>query len=141
MSETPAKPEEAAELPPQGDVFEDQYTSATADLSAGGVAVTEAAEAAEVAAAAEQQGVAEAPTPSDYQTGGEPWSEATLAHEGALPRTDVVGPPPGGNPPKIGVVAAALLSVGSAIGGAWLYSRWQRRRRKPINRLRRRLSR
>jgi hypothetical protein len=31
----------------------------------------------------------------------------------------------------------ALLSIGGAIGGAWLYARWQRERNKPINRLRR----
>ena len=37
----------------------------------------------------------------------------------------------------MGMGAGALLSIGSAIGGAWLYARWQRERNKPINRLRR----
>src|SRR5215469_9671901 len=37
--------QETSEIPPQGNRFEDQYTSATADLSAGGVALAEASEA------------------------------------------------------------------------------------------------
>jgi len=41
-------------------------------------------------------------------------------------------------PPRtMGMGAGALLSIGGAIGGAWLYARWQRERNKPINRLRR----
>jgi hypothetical protein len=40
-------------------------------------------------------------------------------------------------PRTIGLGAGVLLSVGGAIGGAWLYARWQRERNKPINRLRR----
>src|SRR5579864_5509648 len=35
--------EDTTTMMPQGDNFEDQYTSATADLSAGGVAITTAA--------------------------------------------------------------------------------------------------
>jgi hypothetical protein len=30
-----------------------------------------------------------------------------------------------------------LLALGGAVGGAWIYARWQRERNKPINRLRR----
>src|ERR1700704_6063476 len=37
----------------------------------------------------------------------------------------------------MGFGAGAILSIGGAIGGAWLYARWQRERNKPINRLRR----
>jgi hypothetical protein len=37
----------------------------------------------------------------------------------------------------MGMGAGALLSIGGAFGGAWLYARWQRERNKPINRLRR----
>jgi hypothetical protein len=37
----------------------------------------------------------------------------------------------------IGLGTGAVLSIASAIGGAWLYSRWQRRRQQPINRLQR----
>jgi hypothetical protein len=40
-------------------------------------------------------------------------------------------------PRTMGMGAGALLSIGGAIGGAWLYARWQRERNKPINRLRR----
>ena len=36
--ELPVNEVNGSKIPPQGDKFEDQYTSATADLSAGGVA-------------------------------------------------------------------------------------------------------
>src|SRR5690242_9633794 len=71
-----ARTEEAADMmPPQGDRFEDQYTSATADLSAGGVAVTAAQEEAPAATQA---------ATSDFQRASEPWSQPALAREGAL---------------------------------------------------------
>jgi len=41
-------------------------------------------------------------------------------------------------PRTIGIGAGAALSLAGAIGGAWLYARWQRERNKPINRFRRR---
>lgn len=140
--------EEANEMLPQGDRFEDQYTSATADLSAGGVAVTAAQ--------------SETPTPeaSDFQRASEPWSEPSLAHEGLpaspepVPVASVAAPglPPNAatpmlpepslatrltQPKTVSVGAAALLTLGGAIGGAWAYARWQKQRNKPVNRLRR----
>jgi hypothetical protein len=127
--------EEAVEMLPQGERFEDQYTSATADLSAGGVAVTAAQDA--------QVG----PEPSDFQRASEPWSQPALAREGAqvlpAPAPERALPAPSmaarvSQPRTIGLGAAALLTMGGAAAGAWLYSRWQKRRNQPLNRLRRR---
>jgi hypothetical protein len=124
-------------MPPQGDQFEDQYTSATADLSAGGVAVR---------AAHDQP--ATVPEPSDFQRAGEPWSQPSLAREGApMPvpgEAQPALPEPSmatrmTQPRTVGVGAAALLTLGGAIGGAWLYSRWNKERNKPLSRLRRKI--
>jgi hypothetical protein len=150
--------EEDTLMTPQGDEFEDQYTSATADLSAGGVATAMDAmqEEAETAGAPEPVPSAE-PTP--YAAAGEPWSSPTIAREGA---TDVAVTPsaavgtdqatwsaPGAwsepqarralpaQPRTIGIGAAVLLAIASAVLGAWLYARWQRRRNALINRARR----
>ncbi len=134
-------------MTPMGDEFEDQYTSATADLSAGGVAIT----GAQSEEAEEQSATA--------------WPEATIGPEGSA--TEVVGMRPRtprasvtptypDMPAKpvpseletqmasqptgktIGMGAAAVLTLGGAAAGAWLYARWQRERNKPINWLRRR---
>jgi hypothetical protein len=130
-----ARSEEGVEMLPQGQRFEDQYTSATADLSAGGVAVTAAQEAEQTAET------------SEFQRAGEPWSEPGLAREGALLPPGLTPeralPEPSltarvSQPRTIGLGAAALLTMGSAAAGAWLYARWQRRRNQPLNRLRRR---
>ena len=132
--------EEAKEMLPQGDRFEDQYTSATADLSAGGVAL---------AAAHDEPGLVDT---SDVPGAGEPLSEPGLARDRvaavATPRETVVRDsvtveerrfePATGTQRSLGIGAAALLTLGGAVGGAWLYSRWQKDRNKPINRLRRR---
>ncbi len=138
-----ARPEANDTMTPMGDQFEDQYTSATADLSAGGIAVT--------TANAEEQAI-EAPAR---------WPEATIGPEGSTtevvgsrPRTplETVVPPaptpvpraaPDERPGKpsartIGMGAAAAVTLGGAAAGAWLYSRWQRQRNTPISRLRRR---
>ena len=119
-------------MTPQGDQFQDQYTSATADLSAGGVATS-------------LSGVepAAAPELSPYQAAAEPWSEPSLAREGAQypvgvqPRLPAPAPRGIKAGKTIGVGAAALLTLGGAAAGAWLYSRWQHERRKPLNRLKR----
>jgi hypothetical protein len=66
-------------------------------------------------------GVATALDPSEYSY---PPPTSTETRSVAQPRT-------------MGLGAAALLSIGGAVGGAWLYARWQRERNKPINRLRR----
>ncbi|HLZ30848.1 MAG TPA: hypothetical protein VKV73_26315 [Chloroflexota bacterium] len=102
---------------PQGDRFADQYTSATADLSAGGVAVA-------VAETLPTEAV-----PPQRQTYLTPVPAAALAEsqELGIMRT------PGRR--RLGV--GAVLAVSGGVGGAWLYARWQRERNKPINKLRR----
>ena len=152
------------DLTPMGDRFEDQYTSATGDLSAGGVATTlqqpPATEPAVLPAGAVSSGPA---------TGsGEPWSPPPTAREqssSGSPATVPLTPPVAwdaspaptawadtasrgspmpfapralAEPRTIGLGAGALLMAGSVAAGAWLYSRWQRERNKPVNRLRRR---
>ncbi|MBV9896416.1 MAG: hypothetical protein JO020_19805 [Chloroflexi bacterium] len=125
--------EEAADMMPQGDRFEDQYTSATADLSAAGVAIT---------AAQEEAGAA--PEASAFQRASEPWSQPSLAREGALPPAQQQALPEPSlasrvkQPRTIGIGVAAILTLAGAAIGAWLYSRWQHERNKPLNRVRRR---
>jgi hypothetical protein len=109
-------------MAPQGDRFEDQYTSATADLSAGGVATAMQSESAgHQPADASSHRWSPPSAGADYSS---PLSTHTETKSLAQPRT-------------IGMGAGALLSIGGALGGAWLYARWQRERNKPINRLRR----
>jgi hypothetical protein len=151
--------QEDTRMMPQGDEFEDQYTSATADLSAGGVAT---------ALNTAGEAVAETPVPTAYGAAAEAWSSPTLAHEGvaatpgsapSMPPTPIAPqaqqkmswgwstePPPGRwatpaqrTPMTVGIGAAALLTLGGVVAGAWLYARWQSRRNAPLNRLRRRL--
>jgi hypothetical protein len=124
--------EEGAAMMPQGDTFEDQYTSATADLSAGGVAITTATPGDEVA------------SESGQAARGEPWPEDTVRTEGVATGFAVVRPSqpmPASEPgtaTTIGVAAAAALTLAGVVAGAWLYARWVRRRNSPINQLRRR---
>jgi hypothetical protein len=113
-----ARREDSTAMTPMGDTFEDQYTSATADLSAGGVAVTTAH--------------ADEPAP-DYVSS--PLPEVLPAPEEPLM---LPAPAPQRRPATFGVGAAAALTLGAAAAGAWLFARWQRERNKPINRLRRR---
>jgi hypothetical protein len=108
-------------MAPQGDRFEDQYTSATADLSAGGVAI--ARESTPGGSATETPPVASSQRWSPASTGADYGSPLSM--------------PADTNSRTMGLGAGALLSIGGAIGGAWLYARWQRERNKPINRLRR----
>ena len=138
--------EEDLLMTPQGDEFEDQYTSATADLSAGGVATAVDAMQEEAGAARP----AEPPTnaePTPYGAAGESWSSPTIAREGATDVAVTPSPQPAlpeprpsrvlAQPRTIGIGAAVLLAIASAAFGAWLYARWQRRRNAPINRVRR----
>ena len=130
-----ASSEDAAELTPQGDRFEDQYTSATADLSAGAVATTLANEAREEAAP-----VSVGPPATAFQTQSELWSSPALAREGqptAVLAAETARPKQ--RSATVGLGAAALLTLGGAIGGALLYARWQRERNKPVSRIKRRL--
>jgi hypothetical protein len=123
-------------MPPQGDKFEDQYTAATADLSVGGVA----------GAMEEMQSEASEAT-SDTAKAAESWSQTTTtqAREGiagvtgqARDFTSTQSRQIDLRQPKtIGLGAGVLMAAGGAVGGAWLYSRWQAERNKPINRLRR----
>lgn len=145
--------DEASQIPPRGDQFEDQYTSATADLSAGGIALATASQEPAASApraesrprtgarqGAETTTIVEPAAPSAYQTAGEPWSEPSMARERAM---DIIpaaplARQPGPRPQAIGLGAAAALAIGGAVGGAWLYARWQEQQRKrPVNRLRR----
>lgn len=111
-------------LPPQGDTFEDQYTSATADLSPGGVAAAEA-------------------ELTDYQRAAEPWSDPALAREGAQaampsPAPQPALPAPSRTPRTVTVGAVVLIAAGGAAAGVWLYSRRQKQRNRSLERLRRR---
>src|SRR5262249_3636711 len=112
--ETSAREEQptmSTNLTPQGDRFEDQYTSATADLSAGGVATTPRVEVT---------------TTAD----GEPpaWLAPEAQPQRGMRLTE---------PRTMGTGMALVLMIGGGIAGAWLYARWQRERNRPINRLRR----
>jgi hypothetical protein len=150
-SEAPATAtEDAAPMMPQGDRFEDQYTSATADLSAGGVALAEAE--AETERETDAQPVGE-PRRADTEPGGvppvavtteTPWPLDTPSTEGVSTAFDPVPRKPADALARfepgwqsIGIGAAALLLVAGALCGAWLYARWQREQNKPVNRLRR----
>jgi hypothetical protein len=127
-------------MPPQGDKFEDQYTSATADLSAGGVATTRdvASSASEAVAPPTERagtaaseawsspGLAREGTTQPWSAGGTANVESTTGQRGMMPQKKTMG-----------IGATTLVAVGGGIGGAWLYQRWQRERNKPINRLRR----
>ncbi len=68
----------------------------------------------------------------------EPWSSPTLAHEpvGVL----VPVQPDTVKRSHLGIGPAIALALTGAVGGAWLYARWQRRRHgRPPRRLKKRL--
>jgi hypothetical protein len=130
-----------SDMPPQGARFEDQYTSATADLSAGGVAA--AGGTLNDDTASSHSVPTQEPVPPAR---GQRWPEASTEGEriGQASRSDNFPYSQGAfesrsfvQPKTIGVGAGTLLTLGAAAGGAWLYARWQRERNKPINRLRR----
>lgn len=108
-------------LAAQDDRYGNQYTSAATDRSAGSVAsAIESMPDAPAANLSPEVSSHRWPPPS---SGQEPIIR-TETRSLAEPRT-------------IGLGAAALLSIGGAASGAWLYARWRRQRNKPINRLRR----
>jgi hypothetical protein len=132
---------------PPDEIGEDLYTSATADLSAGGVAMArESAEEQEQASPAESvggggQGSASARTPAQA------YAREDLVNEPERPsfgtQYDASADGSEGRSkspidPGWAIAGGALMALGGGIGGAWLYSRWQRERNRPINRLRRR---
>ena len=103
------------DLAPQGAQFEDQYTSATADLSAGGVATArERMQATDLGAARQEPPAAGLASTARMPTTGQPMTTR-----------------------RVGIGAGAMVALVGAVGSAWLYSRWQRERNRPINRLRR----
>jgi hypothetical protein len=147
VSHIPMSESTKRDTAPQDERFENQYTSATADLSAGGVAA--AFESAGGVATAIDS-LHEDPAGPGHRapaTPTEPWPAATIGTEpiGQASRSENYLQDLHPNqdsrslaqPKVIGLGAGALLSLGGAIGGAWLYARWQRERNKPINRLRR----
>jgi hypothetical protein len=119
----PMEPNMNKDIPPQGERFEDQYTAATADLSAGGVAGAVGALQADEGAAG--------------TSSRQPWSNASEGSQPQLPAASASRTQALTQPKTLGMGAGALLTAGGAVGGAWLYSRWLERRNKPINRLRR----
>ena len=142
VSKTPMTESDRPGLIPQGDRFEHQYTSATADLSAGGVATTFAENQEDRAAQPHSVPTQDAVPP----TQGQRWPEASITGEpiGQASRAEnfpYQTPADHGHgmlrPKTLGIGAGTLLTLGGAVGGAWLYARWQRERNKPINRLRR----
>jgi len=151
-------PAMTSSLPPQGDRFEDQYTSATADLSAAGVATAVQAEITQAEPtpvpmtpprSVELRGVPVQDAPGNAQTGGnEPWplADPRTEHIGLASRAENF---PYGlqsresesqtllRPRYVTIGAGVLLAVLSSAGGAWLFAHWQAERNKPINRLKR----
>jgi hypothetical protein len=123
-----AASEEANELPPQGDRFEDQYTSATADLSAGAVAATLAprAEEADLPGPAETVQAA-APLQAAPTTGDAPGRSATISQQPPEAPIELPRPSSTVRPRALRIGAAAALTLGGAVTGALLFARWQRR--------------
>jgi hypothetical protein len=141
------------DLPPAGDELgEDLYTSATADLSAGGVAMArEAAEEEEQmpgGTLGQASPASSATTPISDPTPAQIYAredlvsrterptfvtdyagaDAAEAEQSALRRID----------PTLALAGGGVVALAGGVGGAWLYSRWQEERNRPINRLRRR---
>jgi hypothetical protein len=135
--DTASDTQEAAPAPPQPGEFEDEYTSATADLSAGGVAVSAAAASAADAAEVASASARSIPPPTEMSIAQTVTTPAWPAEP--IRRTAVDDAPrPAVTPARVGLGAAGLLVLGGAVAGAWLYARLQRERNKPLNRLRRR---
>src|ERR1051326_504017 len=125
-------------MPPQGARFEDQSTSARGDLPAGGIAT------AVEGMHDEGSPVTPYPTPASTMP-GRPSVSAT-SRTGAWPEADATGERIGqasrsdtfpyetpstenrslAQPKTIGMGAGAVLALGGAVGGAWLYARWKR---------------
>ncbi|MBV9170602.1 MAG: hypothetical protein JOZ81_11010 [Chloroflexi bacterium] len=140
MRSNPETPD-PQDLPPQGDRFEDQYTSATGDLSAGGVAEA-FAHPEPTGPELTQPGPPSAPSPSSPDAWRPPVGregtgdiyQTPIPSSHSYPGAPV---PPEHSVPMLPLTAAAVVGVGGAVAGAWLYTRWQERN-KPVNRLRRR---
>jgi hypothetical protein len=140
---TPQRARDAEESPmndptrpnvtPQGSPFEDQFTSATADLSAGGVAT--ASQGKQYSASAADAVTDTAAGMAERLRGTtQPWSAGGVANVDSMTGQRDLSLT---EPRTIGIGAGALIAVGSGIAGAWLYRRWQHEHNRPINRLRR----
>jgi hypothetical protein len=125
--------QEANDMIPQGDRFEDQYTSATADLSAGAVATTFSSSEPTTEDKPVAAPVAPAPTAA-RDVIDERWSSPPVV----LKRPDLARSRPIPNW-LVGAAAGTLITIGGAIGGAWVYARWQHKRKQPLSRLKRKL--
>ena len=146
MQQPPPPP---SDLPPTGDQRgEDLYTSATADLSAGGVAMArEAAEQQEQLPGGSAGQVPSSTTaPISDPTPAQIYAREDMVSQTERPTfvTDYSGAD-AGEPsparridPTWAIAGGGLLALGGGVAGAWAYSRWQAERNRPINRLRRR---
>jgi hypothetical protein len=145
------------DLPPTGDQLgEDLYTSATADLSAGGVAM--AREAAEEqgdrpggtlghASTSSATSSTSSSAPINDPTPAQIYAREDLVSQTERPTfvTDYAGAdaaaaeqsPLSRIDPTLAMAGGGLVALAGGIGGAWLFSRWQEERNRPINRLRR----
>ena len=116
------------ERAPNGDL----YTSATADLSAGGVAM------AREAGPQPSQPIND-PTPARVYAREDLASEPSVAERAESQIEEGLAPTLGQRiDPTWAIASGAVVALGGGIGGAWLYGRWQRERNRPINQLRRR---
>jgi hypothetical protein len=140
------------DLPPTGDELgEDLYTSATADLSAGGVAMAREAAEEQEQMSGGTLGYASASTststPINDPTPAQIYAREDLVSQTERPTfvtdyagadaTDVEQSPLSRIDPTLALAGGGVVALAGGIGGAWLYSRWQQERKRPINRLRR----
>jgi hypothetical protein len=144
------------DLPPAGEELgEDLYTSATADLSAGGVAMArEAAEDDEqmpggtLGHASGSRSTTSSTPPINDPTPAQIYAREDLVNQTERPTfvTDYAGADAAEAEqsamrridPTLAMAGGGLVAVAGGVGGAWLYSHWQQERKRPINRLRRR---
>lgn len=129
-------------VPADGTEFDNRFTSAAADLSAGGVATagqTTQPPAVEAAtptpAAVEALEELDEPIRPAPQVEPERTSERTSGRTSATDFSEDRGPMPVSR--GVGVGAGAAVALAGSASGAWLLLRWRRHRNKPINRLRR----
>ncbi|HEX8969531.1 MAG TPA: hypothetical protein VF937_16730 [Chloroflexota bacterium] len=134
--------QEGTRMTRPGDQFEDQYTSATADLSAGGVAAAFANQTTEPPPATLAADAASAPLAAEVGSDESLSAPERSRQAGAIAYARGVAPRPaaGSQAVPVGVGLGVLLTLAGGLGGAWLYARWTRGR-SPMRRLRRRLGR
>ncbi len=116
------------------DSFDDRFTAATGDLSAAGVAeaVEEMREERDESWNETETSASEAPREAPAVKALEPPSPSPLAALPPGPRSRISS----GIPLALGATAAA-----AGVGAVWAFVRWRQERNRPVNRLRRRVSR